>query len=213
MGELNQNGANTIRVLTVDDHEMVRQGMDFLFLPYEDIEVVGAAHDGQEALRLCEKLNPDVILMDMIMPGMDGVAATQAVHQQYPQVQVLALTSFYDEDLVRRAMQAGAIGYLLKGVPIVELAQAIRDGRFGGREQMFVGFSDGRGPATANRDLSAARAESVRRDVERALAGNIPANVQIETEAFGEALPMACDDTIWGQQTNRRVELWVREAD
>jgi len=126
MSELNKHGPDTIRVLTVDDHEMVRQGMDFLFLPYEDIEVVGAAHDGQEALRLCEELNPDVILMDMIMPGMDGVAATQAVRQQYPQVQVLALTSFYDEDLVRRAMQAGAIGYLLKGVPIVELAQAIR---------------------------------------------------------------------------------------
>ncbi|MCF2871432.1 phosphate ABC transporter substrate-binding/OmpA family protein [Octadecabacter sp. G9-8] len=95
---------------------------------------------------------------------------------------------------------------------VMQLAQAIRDGRFGARELMFVGFSDGRGPASANRDLSAARAEAVRRDVERALGGDIPVNVQIETEAFGEALPMACDDTIWGQQTNRRVELWVREA-
>ena len=90
---------------------------------------------------------------------------------------------------------------------VMQLAQAIRDGRFGARELMFVGFSDGRGPASANRDLSAARAEAVRRDVERALGGDIPANVRIETEAFGEALPMACDDTVWGQQTNRRVEL------
>lgn len=95
---------------------------------------------------------------------------------------------------------------------VMQLAQAIRDGRFSGRELMFVGFSDGRGPAVANRDLSAARAEAVMRDVERALGGDIPANVSIETEAFGEALPMACDDTIWGQQTNRRVELWVRSA-
>lgn len=96
---------------------------------------------------------------------------------------------------------------------VTQLAQAIRDGRFGGRELMFIGFSDGRGPADANRDLSAARAESVRRDVQGALGGIIPGNVKIETEAFGEALPMACDDTIWGQQTNRRVELWVRDAD
>lgn len=95
---------------------------------------------------------------------------------------------------------------------VMQLAQAIRDGRFGGRELMFVGFSDGRGPAVANRDLSAARAEAVMRDVQRALGGAVPANVRIETEAFGEALPMACDDTIWGQQTNRRVELWVRDA-
>lgn len=95
---------------------------------------------------------------------------------------------------------------------VMQLAQAIRDGRFGARELMLVGFSDGRGPADANRDLSAARAEAVRRDLFRALGGNIPTSVTIETEAFGEALPMACDDTIWGQQTNRRVELWVRDA-
>lgn len=95
---------------------------------------------------------------------------------------------------------------------VMQLAQAIRDGRFGGRALMFVGFSDGRGPAVANRDLSAARAEAVRRDVERALGQRIPDNVRIETEAFGEAMPMACDDTTWGQQTNRRVELWVQDA-
>ncbi|MDO6734980.1 phosphate ABC transporter substrate-binding/OmpA family protein [Octadecabacter sp. 1_MG-2023] len=96
---------------------------------------------------------------------------------------------------------------------VMQLAQAIHDGRFGGRELLFVGFSDGRGPADANRDLSSARAEAVRRDVERALGGQLPRNVVIGTEAFGEALPMACDDTIWGQQTNRRVELWVKDAD
>jgi len=137
MSESNHNQLNKIRIITVDDHEMVRQGMAFLFLPYEDIEVVGVARDGQEALRLCEELKPNVILMDMVMTGMDGVAATQAVRLQYPQVQVLALTSFYDEDLVRRAMQAGAIGYLLKGVPVVELAQAIR-AAYAGRPTLAV---------------------------------------------------------------------------
>lgn len=80
---------------------------------------------------------------------------------------------------------------------VMQLAQAIRDGRFGGRELILAGFSDGRGPATANRDLSSARDEAVRRDLIRALGGNFPANVAIDTAAFGEALPMACDDTIW----------------
>lgn len=96
---------------------------------------------------------------------------------------------------------------------VLQLAQAIRDGRFGGRELMFVGFSDGLGPASANRDLSSARADAVRRDVVRALGGDLPTNVVMDTDAFGEAMPMACDDTIWGQQTNRRVELWVRDLD
>ena len=96
---------------------------------------------------------------------------------------------------------------------VMQLAQAVRDGRFGAKRLMFVGFSDGRGPAEANRDLSAARAEAVRRAVVAALGGNVPTNVTLDIEAFGEALPMACDDTIWGQQTNRRVELWVSEAD
>jgi len=92
---------------------------------------------------------------------------------------------------------------------VMQLAQSVRDGRFGNKRLMFVGFSDGRGPADANRDLSAARAVAVQRAVEAALGGIFPDNVVFESEAFGEALPMACDDTIWGQQTNRRVELWV----
>ncbi|SLN34100.1 OmpA family protein [Pseudooctadecabacter jejudonensis] len=95
---------------------------------------------------------------------------------------------------------------------VMQLAQAIRDGRFGNRQLMFVGFSDGRGPADANRDLSAARADAVRRAVEAALGSRLPNNVTLDIDAFGEALPMACDDTIWGQQINRRVELWVSDA-
>jgi NarL family two-component system response regulator LiaR len=112
--------------MTVDDHEIFRGGIAFALEAYEDLELVGGAHSGEEALRLCEKVRPDVILMDMRMPGLDGPATTGAIRQQYPQVQVLALTSFYDEQLVQRAMAAGAIGYLLKGVPVAELVDAIR---------------------------------------------------------------------------------------
>lgn len=89
------------------------------------------------------------------------------------------------------------------------LGQAILDGRYDGRRLMLVGFSDGRGDAKANRELSAARAEAVLRDLRAVIGGDIPAGVTIETEAFGEALPMGCDDTEWGRQMNRRVELWV----
>ncbi|MEL6957451.1 MAG: OmpA family protein [Pseudomonadota bacterium] len=96
---------------------------------------------------------------------------------------------------------------------ILQLAQSVRDGRFSGRDLMLVGFSDARGPALANRDLASARAEAVRRALLAALAGAVPENVLLQTESFGEALPMACDDTVWGQQINRRVELWVRDLD
>ena len=115
-----------IRVMTVDDHEIVRSGMELLLLPFADIEVVGQARNGEEALRLCRELRPDVILMDMVMPGMDGPEVIQAIREQNSDVQILALTTFQDEELVQRAMQAGAIGYLLKGVSVDRLAEAIR---------------------------------------------------------------------------------------
>jgi NarL family two-component system response regulator LiaR len=115
-----------IRVVTVDDHEIFRSGIRFLMLALDDIELVGEAHTGEEAVHLCEQTRPDVILMDMMMSGMDGIEATKAIRERYPNVQVLALTSFYDKQLVQRAMQAGAIGYLLKGVSIDKLGEAIR---------------------------------------------------------------------------------------
>jgi NarL family two-component system response regulator LiaR len=115
-----------IRVITVDDHEIFRGGIRFLMLALDDIELVGEAHTGEEAVHLCEQTRPDVILMDMMMSGMDGIEATKAIRERYPNVQVLALTSFYDKQLVQRAMQAGAIGYLLKGVSIDKLGEAIR---------------------------------------------------------------------------------------
>ena len=92
---------------------------------------------------------------------------------------------------------------------VLALAQGIRDGRYAGQRLVLAGFSDGRGPAEANRDLSAARAEAVLREVVAASGGAVPDGVMIATDAFGEAVPMGCDDTGWGQETNRRVELWV----
>jgi NarL family two-component system response regulator LiaR len=118
--------APPIRVIAVDDHEVVRGGIKYALLDYDDIELVGEARDGESAVRLCEQVRPDVVLMDLMMPGMDGVETTKAMREQCPQVQILVLSSFYDEDLVPRAMQAGAIGYLLKGVSNQELVEAIR---------------------------------------------------------------------------------------
>jgi NarL family two-component system response regulator LiaR len=120
-----------IRVVTVDDHEITRSGIRFLLMAFDDLELVGEAHDGEEAIKLCQKIQPDVILMDMMMPKMDGVATTRAIREECPKSQVLALTSFHDADLVRRTMKAGAVGYLLKGASIDELADAIRSAHAG----------------------------------------------------------------------------------
>ena len=117
---------NPIRVLIVDDHAVVRSGLSAFLLVYDDLEMVGGAANGAEAIRMCEKFQPDVILMDLVMPGMDGAATTRAIRAQHPDVQVIALTSFKEEELVQNALQAGAIGYLLKNVSADEIAGAIR---------------------------------------------------------------------------------------
>jgi NarL family two-component system response regulator LiaR len=115
-----------IRVIAVDDHQVVRGGVRYALLAYDDVELVGEAHSGEDAVRLCLQTQPDVVLMDMMMGGMDGVETTRAIREQCPGVQILILSSFYDEGFVPRAMQAGAIGYLLKGVSNQELVEAIR---------------------------------------------------------------------------------------
>jgi NarL family two-component system response regulator LiaR len=115
-----------IRVMLVDDHAMVRRGLATFLKVFDDFELAGEAPDGQAAVQLCAKLQPDVVLMDMVMPDMDGATATRLIRQQFPSVQVLALTSFKEENLVQGALQAGAIGYLLKDVTADELARAIR---------------------------------------------------------------------------------------
>ncbi|MFN6516403.1 MAG: response regulator [Nostoc sp. CreGUA01] len=120
-----------IRVISVDDHEILRGGIKFLLLAFDDIELVGEARNGDEAVHLCGQLQPDVVLMDLMMVGMNGAEATRAIRKKYPEIQVLILTSFLENDLVQQAMQAGAIGYLLKGISIDELADAIRAAAIG----------------------------------------------------------------------------------
>jgi two-component system, NarL family, response regulator LiaR len=116
----------TIRILLVDDHSMVRQGQR-LFLQYDpDLEVVGEAADGVQALRLARELKPDVVLMDLLMPGMDGIEATAAIRRELPQTEVLALTSVLEDASVVGAVRAGAIGYLLKDTQAEALCQAIK---------------------------------------------------------------------------------------
>jgi NarL family two-component system response regulator LiaR len=123
--EMNGDSA-AIRVMVVDDHPMVRSGLKALLSAYDDLEFAGEAANGAEAIRLCDRLNPDVILMDLVMPEMDGAAATRAIRQKHPQIKVVVLTSFKEDELVQGALQAGAIGYLLKNVSAEELARAIR---------------------------------------------------------------------------------------
>jgi NarL family two-component system response regulator LiaR len=120
-----------IRVLIVDDHAMVRKGLVAFLKNQPGLELIGEARDGQEAIDACEQCHPDVILMDLVMPELGGVAATRTIHQRWPNVQVIALTSFQEKELVQDALQAGAIGYLLKNVSGEELAEAIRQAHSG----------------------------------------------------------------------------------
>ena len=115
-----------IRVMLVDDHTMVRRGLATFLEVFDDLELAGQAANGDEAIELCARQLPDVVLMDMAMPGMDGATVTRLIRQQFPTVQIIALSSFKEEQLVQSALQAGAIGYLLKDVSADESAQAIR---------------------------------------------------------------------------------------
>jgi two-component system, NarL family, response regulator LiaR len=115
-----------IRILLVDDHAVVRSGLSTFLLVNKDMELVAEATDGAEAIQMTSLHEPDVILMDLMMPGLDGVAATREIHQKYPQIKIIALTSFSEQNLVQGALQAGAIGYLQKNITAVELANAIR---------------------------------------------------------------------------------------
>jgi len=117
---------NITRVLIVDDHGMVRKGLIAFLKNRSDILVVGEARDGREAINLCEQLQPNVVLMDLLMPVLDGVDATRTIHEHWPQIQIIALTSFQEKELVQNALRAGAIGYLLKNITGDELVEAIR---------------------------------------------------------------------------------------
>ncbi len=124
-------GETRIRVVIVDDHVLVRSGIEVVLGMFDDIELVGEAGDGEEAVRLCEELRPDVVLMDLVMPGTSGVEATRRVLASCPDTRVVALTSFTDEDLIGETLRAGAIGYLMKNVSADQLAGAVRSAHAG----------------------------------------------------------------------------------
>ncbi len=117
---------NKIRVMIVDDHAVVRGGLSNFLQVHKDLELVGEAENGVEAVRRAQQLLPDVVLMDLKMPEMDGVAATREIRARNPKVRVIVLTSFAEDNMVQGALQAGATGYLLKNVTGAELANAIR---------------------------------------------------------------------------------------
>jgi len=118
--------AEIIKVMIVDDHPIVRNGLEASLLSDPGLELFGKAKSGIEALALCQESAPDVILMDVVMPDMDGLETTRAILDRHPKVKIIVLTSFPEEDLVQRALEAGAIGYLIKNVSIGTLSNAIR---------------------------------------------------------------------------------------
>jgi two-component system, NarL family, response regulator LiaR len=133
---MTQMNDNSIRVLVVDDHPMVRRGLMALVRTAEGMVFAGEASNGQEAIQLCRELRPTVVLMDLVMPVMDGAEATRHIRQHCADTQVLVLTSFHEMNLVQQAINAGAVGYLLKTASSDELIAAIRSaGRRVGRTQ------------------------------------------------------------------------------
>jgi NarL family two-component system response regulator LiaR len=121
-----------IRILLVDDHAVVRSGLSKFLMVNKDMLLVGEASDGVEAIHMVGIHKPDVILMDLMMPVMDGITATREIRQKYPQIKIIALTSFSEQNMVQGALQAGAIGYLQKNVTAGELGNAIHSA-FAGR--------------------------------------------------------------------------------
>ena len=116
----------TITILLVDDHAVVRSGLSKFLMVNKDLKLIGEASDGAEAVQMVALHKPDIVLMDLMMPIVDGITATREIHQKYPKVKVIALTSFAEQNMVQGALQAGAVGYLQKNVTAKELGNAIR---------------------------------------------------------------------------------------
>jgi len=148
----------SIRVLLVDDHTVVRSGLAAVLMSVDDMELVGEAGNGEEAVRMSERLRPDVVLMDILMPVMDGVAATKAIIERWPQTRIIILTSFKEKELVEGALKAGAMSYLLKNVSAEELVTAIRSAVAGqprlSPEAAQVLIEDVRSPKSKTYDLT-----------------------------------------------------------
>ena len=120
-----------IRVLVVDDHDMLREGLHAFIRSYEDLELVGEAATGEEAVAKCLELQPDTVLMDLVMPEMDGTAAIKIIHQAQPDIRIIVLSSFGEDQLVKTALRNGATSYLLKNISAAKLAEAIRSAAAG----------------------------------------------------------------------------------
>lgn len=154
---------NPIRVMIVDDHTVVRTGLATYLEIQDDLELVGEASNGREAIQRCETLRPDVVLMDLMMPELDGAAATRIIRERWPETQIIALTSFQEKEQVQSALQAGAIGYLLKNVTMQELTQAIRAAHQGrstlAQEAQQALVQSAQQPPAPGRDLTARERE------------------------------------------------------
>ncbi|WP_226846751.1 response regulator [Dehalogenimonas etheniformans] len=152
-----------IRVMLVDDHSVVRSGLKAMLAAEDDLELAGEAADGSEAVRFVERFKPDVILMDLLMPVMDGVAATKAIHDRYPDIRIIVLTSFKEREQVDGALKAGAMSYLLKTVSASELVSAIRGAMAGqsklSSEATQVLIQEMRSPSARDYDLTAREKE------------------------------------------------------
>lgn len=122
----NKKGAIDVKVLIVDDDPLVCQSLELLLSRENDMEIIGTANDGAEAIQCCERLMPDMVLMDIRMPGMDGIQATRTIKNRWPQVQIMMLTTFQDEHNIRLAILAGAEGYMLKSTHVSNMAQQLR---------------------------------------------------------------------------------------
>lgn len=162
-----------IRLLLVDDQNLICQGLKAMLSLEDDLEVVGIANNGEVAIEQVAALQPDVVLMDVRMPIMDGREATRMITQHYPQVKVLVLSTFDDDQYIADAMRAGAKGYLLKDMPSEELAQAIRFVQLGYTqlapglmEKLMAGFAEVPTPTTKSKSTSAALAQLTPREQE-----------------------------------------------
>ena len=120
------NHSSKIKVIIADDHAVLRDGIKYICMTTSDIEFVGEAANGEDALKLCHELQPDVALIDLMMPGIDGIATTRMIREQYPDVKILILTSFSTQDLVHQAIEAGANSYILKDASTEEIINSIR---------------------------------------------------------------------------------------